>query len=886
LVLAEARTEVNIDVDVELDAAREPAYLAERVSRARACVLRGQHPAAERLYHEVLGRRPEHVEALEGLGLCALSARRPREAIDWLERARAVSPQSARVIGNLGLALRHDGQRARALQCYEQALALDPNDPGLLINRGRALRDAGQLAAAVASFRQAVACEPGSAGSWSMLSNALREAGELDAALEAARRALALDARSFEAHLNEGAALHRLGRFESAAGSYIVAATAASTRPAALANLAAGLGNAAFRQALGRGPLLTLALRLQGAAGVARAEAAPAPFAAQDAAPLLELGRLERDAQRTATAIVCFEAALRLSPAAGGQRELGLLLWDRGHEAAALDQLFAAIARDPSDPQNHRLLGAWLSTRGKLERSDPRFARALERCPEDIEALLRLGVAAQRIGRASEATALYERLVRTSPELPDAHFYLGSALGKQGRHREAVVAYRRALALDPSRLVAFSNALFALHFDPSVSREALFDEHRAFGRALQGQVGAASAPQAAGKERAPRPIPAAREAQRRLRIGYVSPDLCAHAVSHFIEPVLENHDPEAVEVYCYSDAARPDAVSERLARLVPSFTACRGWSHDALYERIVQDRIDILIDLAGHTGKNRLAVFAREPSPVQVSWIGYFDTTGLEAIDYRIADEHSVPPGEERFFVEQVVRLPRSQNCYKPPPAPEPGPPPCLERGFVTFGYFNNPSKLGRHVVAAFGRILRALPDSRLLLKYRAFDEPGMSARYLGWLAEEGIAQERIQIEGHGSMERYLGAVAGVDIALDPFPYSGETTALHGLWMGVPVVTLEGSSVVQRLASRVLRVCALNDWIAGSVDEYVSIALALATSPAELARQRAALRARLAASPICDARGVTRELEALYRRMWRRACGELQALDASSASAL
>jgi len=851
-VLAEREPEIEVTLDVGV----EPE---DRVTRARACAQSGQYPAAERLYREVLGRQPEHVEALEGLGLCALRSRRPREAIDWLERAHALAPQEARLIGHLALALRHDGQLGRAIGCYDQALALEPKQPGLLLNRGRALRDAGHLEAAVASFRQALDIDPGSASSWSMLSNVLREAGQLDAALDAARRALDIDPRSWEAHLNEGAALHRLGRYASAAASYIVAAGATATRAAALANLRAGLDTPPFRQALARGPALALAARLVGAPG-----AADAPLmTARDAAVLLELGRREREAERPATAIACFEAALRLSPGAGAQRELAALLWERGLDAAALDQLFAAIAREPANAELHRLLGSWLSARGKLERTDPRFARALERCPEDLEALMRLGLAAQRLGRPSEATAVFERLVRTRPELPDAHFYLGTALGKQGRHREAVVAYRRALALDPSRLVAHSNLLFALHFDPGASRDAVLEEHRAYGRAVAAQVGPSPG----------RPAVGARDAERRLRVGYVSPDLCAHAVAHFIEPVLQNHDPDAVEVYCYSDAPRPDAVSERLGRLVPHFTACAGWSHDALYERIRRDRIDILVDLAGHTGKNRLPVFAREPSPVSVSWIGYFDTTGLAAMDYRIADEHAVPAGEERYFVERVVRLPRSQNCYLPPPAPELSPPPCLTRGHVTFGYFNNPAKLGRHVVAAFGRILRALPDSRLLLKYRTFDEPGMSARYLGWLAEEGIPKERVSLEGHGSMERYLAALASVDIALDPFPYSGETTALHGLWMGVPVVCLEGEAVVQRLASRVLRVCGLNDWVTASVDDYVSSALSLASTPAALVRWRAELRERLLRSALCDARGVTRELEAAYRQMWRSACG-------------
>jgi predicted O-linked N-acetylglucosamine transferase (SPINDLY family) len=404
-----------------------------------------------------------------------------------------------------------------------------------------------------------------------------------------------------------------------------------------------------------------------------------------------------------------------------------------------------------------------------------------------------------------------------------------------------------------------------MHFDPEQTPDAIFERHRAFGEQLAAAVAGRRAP---ASER----CRGRRDPERRLRVGYVSPDLCAHAVSHFIEPVLREHDPAAVEVHCYSDAPRPDAVTERLARLVPHFVPTAGWSHDTLHDRVRADGIDVLVDLAGHTAKNRLPVFAREPCPVQVSWLGYFDTTGLGAIGYRIADAASVPAQLERYFVERVVRLPRSANCYEPPPAPEPPPPPCLARGHVTFGYFNNPTKLGRHVAAAFARILRSLPGARLLLKYRSFDEPALRARVESWFAEDGIEPARLDFLGHGPMDRFLRAVADVDVALDPFPYSGETTALHALWMGVPVIALEGGALVTRLASRVLRVAGLHEWVATSSDEYVALAVRVAADRSGLERARRELRARLGASALLDARGVTRELEAAYREMWRAFC--------------
>jgi predicted O-linked N-acetylglucosamine transferase (SPINDLY family) len=222
--------------------------------------------------------------------------------------------------------------------------------------------------------------------------------------------------------------------------------------------------------------------------------------------------------------------------------------------------------------------------------------------------------------------------------------------------------------------------------------------------------------------------------------------------------------------------------------------------------------------------------------------------------------------------VERIERLPRSSNCFAHPPAPDPAPPPCLDRGHVTFGCFNNPAKLTRQGVAAFARILHQIEGSRILLKYGAFDDPVLRERYRAWFREEGIDAARVEIEGHAPLRIFLASFSQIDIALDPFPYSGETTALHTLWMGVPLVALEGETLVQRLASRVLRVAGLSEWVARSADEYVAIACALARDPAELARRRALQRAQLAASPLCDHAGVTRELEELYRRLWREWC--------------
>jgi predicted O-linked N-acetylglucosamine transferase (SPINDLY family) len=642
-----------------------------------------------------------------------------------------------------------------------------------------------------------------------------------------------------EAHLNEGAALHGAGALTEAVVSYFVAAGEPRLRAAALSNLKVALDS------LGRRAAGIPAVRL-----VLRALAQP-----KDTDALLALARCQRE-PRPLIALLCFEQALAVAPDAGAARDVARLSWDIGHFERALEHLLRAIATDRKDVQSYRLLAEWLSVPNKISLQSPSWQRLFAECPDDALALRNLGVALRRRGFPMQAAGLHRRSLELEPLHPATLVNLGAALSSQGAIADAIASYRQALEIDPRHWDAASNLLFSLHLDPSQTPESILAEHQQFGE----RAGAGVQEYVATRE----PL-----AGRRLRIGYVSPDFRSHPVALFLEPVLREHDRSAFEIFCYSDVDHPDAVTARLSGLAEHFIACADWDDAALGERIVADRIDLLVDLAGHTGGNRLPMFAARPSPVQVSWLGYFDTTGLAAMDYRIADAASLPVEAERYFVERVVRLPRSANCFLAPEGPEPSEPPCLASGRVRFGCFNNPAKIGRVVVATFARVLQACPDSDLLLKYLAFNEPGMRARYHAWFAAEGIAPERILFEGPSSLEGFQESFSRIDIALDPFPYSGETTALHTLWMGVPLVALEGPTLVQRLASRVLRIAGLDEWVAPDEQRYVQIASELARDGARLARVRRELRERLRASPLLDHRGVTRDLEAAYHDLCR-----------------
>ncbi|MEY2930438.1 MAG: hypothetical protein RL033_1187 [Pseudomonadota bacterium] len=828
---------------------RTEEQVGRQLLAARVSVRSGDWAAAASHYLDVLRQVPERLEALEGLGLAALQGDRPGEARQWLERALLQSPDNARVLSNLGIALGRTGELEAAIQSYQRAHELDPKDARVLVNLARSERQAQRPEAAISRFRRALELAPDSAEIWSMLSNSLREQRQLGDALSAARSALGKNPWLPDAHLNEGAALHLLGRVGEAIVSYFVASLQPEARTAALGNLRLAVAEAT-KEELALLPAVCLVRDLLREPG--------------NAARLLELGRLLQRQQRPAGAIRCFEQALQLQPEAAAARELSELLWQHGHAPQATTCLLRAIELEPETASAYRRLGEFLARQDANRHREERLQRVLERCPDDLLALVNLGAAAQRRGFAVEGARLQRRAIGLDPSCLEAHLNLGSALSDQGLADEAVAVYRNALRTAPRSWPLYSNLLFTLHMDRQHSREAIFAEHCAFGRELAASV---------AQVLPARPLLHATEPERRLRVGYVSPDFRNHPVAHFIEPVLREHDPSQVEVFCYSDVEHPDSVTARLSQLVTRFTPCAGIKHAALLERIRDDQVDILVDLAGHTGRNRLPVFAARACPVQVSWLGYFDTTGVDAIDYRIADAHSVTPADEAFFVEEVLRLPRSANCYLPPAGPEPSSAPCLENGYVTFGCFNNPMKVGREVVAVFGELLRRLPTSHLMFKYSAFNDPHRRARYLSWLGEEGIAAERIHFEGPSPLPLFLQAFDKIDIALDPFPYSGETTALHTLWMGVPLVVLGGPSLVERLASRVLSICGHDEWITRSREDYVRVALELASDPLRLDGLRRELRAGLSASPLLDHRGVTRELEAAYRGMWRRWCG-------------
>ncbi|HUN45033.1 MAG TPA: tetratricopeptide repeat protein [Stellaceae bacterium] len=584
---------------------------------------------------------------------------------------------------------------------------------------------------------------------------------------------------------------------------------------------------------------------------------------------LAEAHRLAGDFQ---SALAAYNQALAIDPdyvdayrdCADAARESAAAA-RRGGNAAAAERLDGLAA--------HYLIGLGHAhaRADRLAEADRAYREALPFAPENAELLNALGVLAHNASREFDAEALLRRAIAANPAVARYHNNLGAVLMAQVRIDEAAVCFRRALQLDPGLEDARANLeerlLLQLHYRADMYAEMVAALHKDWGALALTRANAVG-PAA--------PFANSRDPARRLRIGYVSGDFRDHAVRFFLEPLLARHDPAAVEVFAYSDVRKPDAVTARFRGLVAHWRDTLGIADRDVAAMMREDAIDILIDLAGHTGSNRLGVFALKPAPVTATWLGYPATTGLSNLDYRITDAIVDPPGPEEALLhsERLYRLPEGFLCYRPPAeAPPVAPLPAASRGFVTFGSFNNPMKSSYHVVELWSEILREVPGSRLLLKGLAFADAELAKRFLANFEAFGVAPERVTIMAiTRTNEESLRLYGEIDIGLDPFPYNGTTTTCDALWMGVPVVAFNGDRHAARVGADLLTRVGLADLIADSRRNYAEKAVALAGDLDRLGGIRAGLRERMRRSSLCDEPGFARQFEAALREMWQRWC--------------
>ncbi len=568
---------------------------------------------------------------------------------------------------------------------------------------------------------------------------------------------------------------------------------------------------------------------------------------------------------RATEAIDLLTRARQLNPASAPcAMRLGLACMAAGRAREAEPHFRAALAQQPDFVEGWNNLAYCLKAQDRLKEAVECHERATALDPQNAVSWYNYGLTLSVYGRVGDALACHDRALAADPHYAKAHFGRAQALQQGHRIPEAIEAYGRYLRLEPKNFDAHSYRLFALNYLDDLTREQAFAEHAAFGRLL-GETPSPDFPH--------EPAPT-----RRLRLAVFSPDLRAHSCAYFIEPILRHLDPAAFEIYLYHDHFREDAVSQRLKSIAAVWRNFVGQPGRVVEERIRADQPDILIDLAGHTGMtNRLPLFARHLAPVQITYLGYPNTTGVPAIGYRFTDAIADPAGDaDAFATEQLVRFAPTAWSYQPAEgAPEPGEPPCRAgaEAPITFGCFNNLAKVNDATLRLWADLLAAVPHSRLLLKGRGLGDDSVRQRYRQRFAAAGLPADRVELlERTAQTEEHLALYRRVDVALDTFPYHGTTTTCEALWMGVPVVTRLGDRHVARVSASLLQAVGHPEWIATSADDYVRIAAALAADRERLRDLRAHLRTEMLMSPLLDHAGQAERFGQAVRRCWTAWC--------------
>ena len=888
------------------------------VARALGFLDAGDAAGARLMLETHLGRHPGDADARN---IAALACRREGALDDaraHLEQAVAARPAEPLFAVNLAQTLNELNRPADALAVLDALLTRLPGQADALIQRVHVLTRLGRGAEALATARMAVAFHRDLGRAQNALGAALLRENLAKDAIKAYDAAVKLEPRAIDSWINRGVALKELGRLAEAEESYRQALALAPDDAVAVNNLANVVGSHGraqeavdlYRKAVALDPgyvdaKANLGVALRNAGGEAgEAEALALLEAAVREYPghvhlLNAYGNTLRQAGRLDEAIAVLTAAIEAAPNhAEAHNNLGLAYALQTNLTAAARHMKRASELKPASPVINNNYGALALRMFDFDTAVAALARAVAEKPDYDEALINLGVAHYMRGDGNDAISAYQRVIARNPENGFARYSLGVAYLEDQRLAEAEVEIRKALALDPDNAMAhntlgvllldqhaitdaraamrraadvgtqsapvfYSNYAFASLYAPGISNQEVFDIHKEYGRRY-----ATAAPTA-------KPHTNARDPGRRLRLGYLSPDFRAHSVAYFFEAVLEKHDRRQFEIALYSDTARTDTVTRSMRAAADIWVETGGMTDAAFVQRVVDDRIDILINLGGHTSGNRLPVCAQKPAPVQIEYLGYPETSGVPAMDYRISDGRADPPGSEKWCTETIIRLPDCFHCYRPGgAAPEPAPAPHLAKGYVTFASFNVLPKVTDQAIETWAAILKAVPGSRFLVKCKQLRDERVQRLVKDTFARFGIDPARISTASFvASVREHLDYYGQVDLALDTFPYNGTTTTCESLYMGVPVLCLAGDNHRGRVGESLLTAVGLQkDFVAANVEDYIARAIAFGRNPAPLAGWRPQIRPMLERSPLRDEAGFTRTLEGAYRDLWRRWC--------------
>ncbi len=770
--------------------------------------------------------------------------------------------------------LHRTGDLARAADIYRQVLATVPDQPDALHLLGVVALQQDRFEDAIRSISAAIAVRPDMPAFHSNLANAWRKAGAYDRAIASCDKALALAPGMVDARFVRGLSRQASGAVDAAIDDYAAVLALAPDHAEARNNLGAALlaagrpaeALAAFDALILRHPAIASLHRNRAQALAALDRTADAGTALEralqldpdDVETLRSLATQRHKARRLDEAIEFYRRAEAAAPGdALVLNDFAVALLERGRADLAAEKLQTVLRMSPKSAAAHTNFANAMRALGRLDRAVELYREALALDPTIAETYDNLATALRDRGQLDEAVASYEAALRLKPDFASALGNLANLQLERGEAATALALYRRALAIDPGSYETHRNLLLALLYDPTVSPETLYAEHLEFARR---HVPADPLPPAA-------PAPAGK---RRLRVGYISSDLRDHPIARSLAPIVAHHDREAFETFVYSDVALPDATTVNFRVLVEHWRDVVGETDRQVAERMRADGIDILVCVAGRFDRNRPLVAAWRPALVQLAF-GEAATTGMDCYDGLFADRFLVPRlGTERF-AERPLRLPGYFIHVPLGEARMPGPPPSASGSGPVFGSFSNPVKVNDAVLDLWVRVLRETPGSRLLLKYKSlYAVPSIAARVRAAFVRGGVDPARADLRaGVEGLNVHLDLYDRMDVALDPFPFSGWTSSFEALWMGMPVVTKPGATMASRLTAAMLATIGKRDWIARDADEFVAIAKRLAGDTAALVEMRANQRARIAASSLCDGRTRARQFERFYRAIWK-----------------
>lgn len=762
-------------------------------------------------------------------------------------------PSSPPPLFHEALALLRAGRAAEAIPLFTQLAHERPADPGVWVNLGVAHRAAGNKAAAIEALSKATKLDPYVPEAWFNFANALEGAGDLAGAEEAFGRALVLRPRFGAAAYNFGLMLQRQSRFFEAIEHYEVAI-------AELGNLAKVHRN--------RGQCLRAVGRFDEARAsheqARRLDATIPPEAYPDPGPprpasveaaqrasglytanaLMKRGEIAEAARLLEGLAVSFPGDSEIEGAlAQAAQAAGLIV-----KARAV--LASIVAREPRNAKARARWGVLLAETGRAERAIEHLEVAARLAPADNEIALQRALVLARAEQFLASAEVSRALLARDPANILAMVNLGHCLTGVGALAEAEPIHRQVLAAEPLAINHAGNLLLSLSYRGDLAPAAVAEEHRAWGRSVEGRI---------------RIVEGARQkvAQgKKLKVAYISGDLWGHSVAFFLEPILAHRDRSATELFLYSNGTRRDHYTDQFRALADQWRQVNSLDDDAVARLVVNDGIDILVDLSGHTAANRLGVFARKPAPIQVSYLGYPNTTGLSRIDHYLTDGDVDPPGEhDALFTEKLLRLGRHKLCYRAPHLPPVEDPAFLKNGYITFGSFNNAAKYTPEVFALWARLLNAVPNARLRLKASLLGEAAARERLWALFARHGVERARVELVPY---DHHMG---DLDICLDPFPYNGATTTCQAFHMGLPVVTRRGASHAACVGAAILKAMGLGDLVATSDDDYIAIAKRLAEDRDRLVELRGTLRGRLKDSPLGDEVGMARAVDAAWQSL-------------------